>query len=128
MAPAISLTAIENGREGQDSSRDSSAPSLEEHGVTLCFRLTVPDEASLEALRYARRSVLREERTLGVDEGEPLLEEAEFSVSEVRWRVPAGARERCLEKLADLVGRANRALEQNTPFAPPPRTEIRREP
>jgi hypothetical protein len=124
----ISLTAIEDVPEGGLLSTGSSAPELKEPWVRLRFRLMVSDEASLEALLYARRSMLREERTLGVEEGEPLLEDAEFSVTEIQWRVPGPVRERCVQKLGDLVGRANRALEQISALAPVAGPEMRRQP
>jgi hypothetical protein len=128
MTCSIALTALEDAPQQGPLSTGSSAPQLEDPPVTLRFRLTASDGASLEALRYARRSVLREERTLGVDEGEPLLEEADFSATEIRWRVPAAARRRCLEKLAGLVERANRTLEQAASEAFAPGAKMRREP
>ncbi|HEY1435352.1 MAG TPA: hypothetical protein VGG65_08250, partial [Thermoanaerobaculia bacterium] len=73
-------------------------------------RLVSADDRSLEALRYARRAMLREEWTRGVDEDEPSLEEAVFSAFDVVWSVPALARESGRAKLEELVTRANRAL------------------
>ena len=58
--------------------------------------------------------MLREEWTRGGVEGEPSLEEAIFSAFEVVWSVPADERERCREKLAELVDRANRALAERS--------------
>jgi hypothetical protein len=113
MSRRIGLTVLEDGPEAAPFSRDSIAPALKDPAVTLRFGLKATDRASLEAVRYARRAVLREERTLGVDEGEPLLEEAEFSATEIRWRVPAARRESCLDRLMDLIARANRVLEQS---------------
>ena len=81
---------------------------------TLRFRL-IAESDSLEALRYARRSMLREEWTRGTEEGEPSLEEAMFSAFEVVWTVPADERERCRAKLTELVERANRALAELAP-------------
>ena len=83
---------------------------LEPASLTLRFRLVSTDERSLEALRYARRAMLREEWTRGVEEGEPLLEEAVFTAFDVVWTVPAEGRGRCRELLEELVARANRAL------------------
>jgi hypothetical protein len=77
--------------------------------VTLRCRLLATDNASLEALRYARRAMLREEWTRGVEEGEPSLEDAVFSALDVTWSVRASESERGRAKLAELVDRANRA-------------------
>ena len=85
-------------------------PSSEDWRVTLRFRLASSDDRSLEALRYARRAMLREEWTLGVDEDEASLEEAVFSAFDVVWSVPALARESSRAKLEELVARANRVL------------------
>ena len=74
------------------------------------FRLVSTDERSLEALCYARRTMLREEWTRGVEEGEPSLEEAVFTAHDVVWKVPAEAHSRTRELLEELVARANRAL------------------
>ena len=88
----------------------SSALQLDAAALTLRFRLASSDDRSLEALRYARRAMLREEWTRGVEEGEASLEEAIFSAYDVVWSVPASERPRCRAKLEELVARANRAL------------------
>ena len=93
-------------------SGDSTAPRLEAATVTLRCRFLAADDACLEALRYARRAMLREEWTLGVDPDEPSLEEAVFSAFDVRWSVPPAQRARCRAKLLELAARANRALQQ----------------
>jgi hypothetical protein len=94
---------------------ESTAQQLSgEPTCTLRFRL-VAEADSLEALRYARRSMLREEWTRGTEEGEPSLEEAIFSAVEVVWTVPVDERDRCRAKLAELVERANRALTELAP-------------
>jgi len=108
--PRISFTEIESLPDAKVRSSGSSAPNLEPARVTLRFRLTSADDRSLEALRYARRAMLREEWTRGVDEDEPSLEEAVFSAFDVVWSVPALARESGRAKLEELVTRANRAL------------------
>ena len=78
--------------------------------LTLRFAISALDPAGLDALRHARRSILREEWTLGRDPDEPSLESATFSASEVTWTVPSSQRDRCLERLVELETRANRAL------------------
>lgn len=83
--------------------------------VTLRFLLSTEDPASLEALRNARRSLLREELTRGRDSDEPSLEDAVFSASEILWEVSPAQRPRCLEKLEGLRRRANLLLSEVEP-------------
>jgi len=108
--PRIGFSEIEAVPDASVLSAGSSAPRLEDARVTLRFRLVSTDDRSLEALRYARRAMLREEWTRGAEEGEALLEEAVFSAFDVVWSVPALARESGRAKLEELVARANRAL------------------
>jgi hypothetical protein len=68
-------------------------------------------ESALEALRHARRSMLREEWTLGRREGEPSLEDAVFTNDTIVWPVWPEQRDICLEKLAQLEARVVRTLE-----------------
>jgi hypothetical protein len=102
-------------------SRDSAAPDLSELPVALRFRFVSDGDRALEALRYARRAMLREEGTRGVEEGEPSLEDAVFTPSEVSWSVPASAVALGRAKLQELVARANRALAE----MPPPQADPR---
>ncbi len=110
MARRIGFTEVEQAPETIAYSSGSSAALLEDAAVTLRFRLTSTDDSSIEAIRYARRAMLREEWTRGALEGEPSLEDAVFSPFEVVWEVPAEHRARCRAKLEELVSRANRAL------------------
>jgi hypothetical protein len=96
-------------------SRDSAAPALSDRPVALRFRFVSTGDRALEALRYARRAMLREEGTLGVEEGEPSLEDAVFTASEISWSVPAAAVAAGRAKLEELVARANRALAEMPP-------------
>ena len=80
--------------------------------VTLRFGIETDDLEDLEALRHARRSMLREERTRGRDGEEPSLEDAVFSPTEVSWTIRPEQREWCLQKIGDLVGRANRVTSE----------------
>jgi hypothetical protein len=80
--------------------------------VTLRFGIETDDVEDLEALRHARRSMLREERTRGRDGEEPSLEDAVFSPAEVSWTIRPEQREWCLQKIGDLVGRAYRATSE----------------
>ena len=87
--------------------------------VTLRFRITATGDEALEALLHARRSLLREEWTLGLDPDEPSLEEAVFSVTDVVWTVRTSQRESCVRKLGELTARARRALAERPPGTPP---------
>ena len=112
MREPIALSELEDAPEPIAWSGDTSAPQLSPAMCTLRFRLVSTDSDSLEALRYARRSMLREEWTRGIEEGEASLEGAIFSAFEVVWSVPADDRRRCREKLSELVERANRTLAE----------------
>src|SRR5215471_18948515 len=79
--------------------------------VTLRFRLSIPSTEDVEALRYARRAMIREERTRGLEWDEPSIEHPTFSATEIRWLALASQVARAREKVAELVDRANRARE-----------------
>jgi hypothetical protein len=88
--------------------------------VTLRFHLQVDSDEDLEALRYARRIMIREERTRGLDWEEPSVEEAVFTVSDVSWSVLAAQAAWCRHKVDDLVARANRIRsDMGSDGAPP---------
>ena len=110
MARRIGFSEVESAPEAMAYSAGSSATLLEDATVTLRFRLTSTDDSSIEAIRYARRAMLREEWTRGAVEGEPSLEDAIFSPFEVVWEVPTEHRARGRAKLEELVDRANRAI------------------
>jgi hypothetical protein len=80
--------------------------------ATLRFAISSTDPSGLDAIRHARRSMLREEWTLGREPGEPSLETAMFSAEEIRWTVTLSQRARCLERLAELEARAVRTLRE----------------
>ena len=80
--------------------------------VTLRFELQLgEDDDALEALRYARRAMIREERTRGLEWDEPSIEDPSFSHRELRWFALASQAAWCREKVGELVARANRALD-----------------
>lgn len=79
--------------------------------MTLRFAIAATDSPEIDALRHARRAMLREEWTLGRGPGEPSLEEAVFSPMGVVWVVPTDQQAWCLQKMDDLSARAQRALE-----------------
>jgi hypothetical protein len=80
--------------------------------LTLRFLLSAEGEVELEALRNARRSLLREEWTRGRDSDEPSLEDAVFSPTEILWVVRRDQRPLCLQKLEELRRRANLLLSE----------------
>jgi hypothetical protein len=110
----IALSDIEESTDAIEISGAATARRLDVTTVTMRCRLLTTDDAALEALRYARRAMLREEWTLGVGEGEPSLEDAVFSAFEIAWSVPAVQREWSRAKLQELVDRANRVLRERS--------------
>jgi hypothetical protein len=89
------------------------APDLPDSStLTLRFLLSAEGEDGLEALRNARRSLLREEWTRGRDSDEPSLEDAVFSPTEILWVVRPDQRPLCLLKLEELRRRANLLLSE----------------
>jgi len=112
MSPRIGFSEIEETSEPIGFSAGAAAPNLEEPSVTLRCRLLQTDGSSLEALRYARRAMLREERTLGPKDDEPSLEDAVFSAFEVTWPMRVSQSGRGRAKLEELVERANRARRE----------------
>lgn len=83
--------------------------------ITLRFLLSATGQRGLDALRDARRSLLREEWTRGREPDEPSLGDAVFSVREIRWEVRPEQRQLCLQKLEELRIRANRMLMEIEP-------------
>jgi hypothetical protein len=104
----IEFSEVEETADPASFNGESVAPRLAEATVTLRCRLLTTDQDSLEAIRYARRAMLREEWTRGVDEDEPSLEDAVFSAFDVSWSVRASAVDAGRSKLAELLERANR--------------------
>ena len=80
--------------------------------IMLRFRLQASAAEDLEALRYARRAMIREERTRGLEWEEPSMEDPTFTANEVRWYVFTSQAAWCRQKIAELVERANRAIEE----------------
>jgi hypothetical protein len=83
--------------------------------ITLRFLLSMTSHKGLEAVRFARRSLLREEWTRGRQPDEPSLEDAVFSAREILWVVRPDQRRWCLEKLEELRRRANSLLTEIEP-------------
>lgn len=80
--------------------------------ITLRFRLLLDSHEDIEALRYARRVMIREERTRGLGWDEPSIEDAVFTVADVSWSALASQAAWCREKIRELVERANRVREE----------------
>jgi hypothetical protein len=80
--------------------------------VMLRFRLQISSTEDLEALRYARRAMIREERTRGLEWEEPSIEDPTFTANEVRWFALTSQAAWCRQKIVELVERANRAVEE----------------
>jgi hypothetical protein len=97
---------------GGAENRDSVALRIDpSRRVTLRFALQLEDGGDLEALRYARRAMIREERTRGLEWDEPSMEQPIFTATEIRWFILVSQVAWCREKVAELVSRANRARE-----------------
>jgi hypothetical protein len=80
--------------------------------VMLRFQIALQADDELEALRYARRAMIREERTRGLEWDEPTMEDLSLAGHEVRWFVLASQAAWCRQKVAELVQRANRAVAE----------------
>ncbi len=78
--------------------------------VMLRFQVSLEDDVAVEALRYARRAMIREERTRGLEWDEPSMEDPTLTRSEVRWFALASQAAWCRQKMAELIERANRAV------------------
>ena len=80
--------------------------------ITLRFSLLVEDGSDLEALRYARRAMIREERTRGLEWDEPSMEQPIFTATEIRWFVLVSQVTWCRDKISELITRANHARDE----------------
>jgi hypothetical protein len=78
--------------------------------VMLRFQIVLADDEALEALRYARRAMVREERARGLEWDEPSMDDPSLAGHELRWFALASQAAWCREKVTELVARANRAL------------------
>lgn len=88
--------------------------------VTLRFQLVLHDEDEMEALRYARRAMIREERSRGLEWDEPSMEDPALHGTEIRWFALASQVAWCRQKVAELVERSNRALAEIRARRPDP--------
>jgi len=111
MKDLILLERVSTTSPGACLSGSAALDLAEDSSVTLQFAISAADSPAIDAIRHARRAMLREEWTLGRGPGEPSLEEAVFSPVGVVWVVPAEQQAWCLQKMDDLAARAERALE-----------------
>jgi hypothetical protein len=95
----------------QDPRLAAEAP-FDDETITLRFLFSTEDPVSVDALKKARRALIREEATRGRDVDEPSLEEAVFSRSEILWEITPDQRPWCLQKLEELCRRANLLLSE----------------
>ncbi|MGH9365367.1 MAG: hypothetical protein ACRD1B_08915, partial [Thermoanaerobaculia bacterium] len=77
----------------------------------LRFEIRFSHTDGVEALRYARRVMIREERTHGLEWEEPSMEDPTFAGKEIRWFVLVSQASWCRQKIAELFERANCAHE-----------------
>jgi hypothetical protein len=96
---------------GGVASGSSALAPRENDAIVLRFRIQA-DEESFEALRAVRRSMLREESTLGRGEGEPSFADAIFSSDGIVWAVLPGQKQLCLDRIAALEDRVARAMSE----------------
>lgn len=108
----IGLVEVSEGAQLASVAEAKPLYLMEGTTVTLEFLVSVDGGAGLEALRYARRSLLREEWTRGRDVEEPSLEDAVFSPTQIVWVIGPGQRPAALAKLEELRRRANLLLSE----------------
>ena len=99
------VTAPVDGRDGLALRFDPT------RRINLRFRISFESPEDVEALRYARRVMIREERTRGLEWEEPSIEDAIFSVNDVSWPALASQAAWCREKISVLVERALRVRD-----------------
>jgi hypothetical protein len=105
----IRIVPEPDSTSGGMASGSSALAPRENDAIVLRFRIQA-DEESFEALRAVRRSMLREESTLGRGEGEPSFVDAIFSSDGIVWAVLPGQKQLCLDRIAALEERVARAL------------------
>ncbi|MDQ6892045.1 MAG: hypothetical protein M3167_05125 [Acidobacteriota bacterium] len=106
----IRIVPEPDSTSGGMASGSSALAPRENDAIVLRFRIQA-DEESFEALRVVRRSMLREESTLGRGEGEPSLADAIFSSDGIVWAVLPGQKQLCFDRIAALEERVARALD-----------------
>lgn len=99
--------------ETRAATRDTAELRLDpSRRVVLRFQVALQDEEEMESLRYARRAMIREERTRGLEWDEPSMEDPTLAGAEIRWFCLATQAAWCRLKIVELIDRANTALEE----------------
>jgi hypothetical protein len=118
---AITFRETPDASPGASFARDAVALRFDpSRRVTLRFQLVLHDEAEMEALRYARRVMIREERGRGLEWDEPSMEDPALSGTEIRWFALASQVAWCRQKIVELVERSNRAVAEIRARRPEP--------
>ena len=107
----VATSEVGSGLPSEGSSALAPSPDSPET-VTLRFRVHADGLEELEALRHARRMMIREETTLGLSESEASLDQAVFSAAEIVWTARPDQRAGCVAKIDELARRANRAFDE----------------
>jgi hypothetical protein len=119
MTDPITFREATDAPEPRGGARDGTELRLDpSRRIMLRFQLALDAEDEMEALRYARRSMIREERTRGLEWDEPSMEDLTVAGAEIRWFCLASQAAWCRQKMAELVERANKAM-QDLRNAPP---------
>ena len=110
MKPIKVVETFDSAAEAHD--REAVALRIDpSRRITLRFALKLGAPGDVEALRYARRAMIREERPRGIEWDEPSMEDPSFTSNEIRWFVLTSQVAWCRQKVAELIERANRARE-----------------
>ena len=118
VSPTIRMTEPIRFREASEApdsrgARDTAELRLDpSRRVMLRFQVVLDGDDEMEALRYARRAMIREERTRGLEWDEPSMEDPTLAGSEIRWFCLANQAAWCRQKMTELIDRANRAVEE----------------
>jgi hypothetical protein len=113
MTEPIRLREASEAPDPGGAHRDSAELRLDpSRRVMLRFQVLLDGDDEIEALRYARRAMIREERTRGLEWDEPSMEDPTLAGSEIRWFCLASQAAWCRQKMAELIERANKAVEE----------------
>ncbi|MEP6993240.1 MAG: hypothetical protein ABI968_01870 [Acidobacteriota bacterium] len=113
MADPIRFRETTEAPPGRGEARDAVGLRLDpSRWIMLRFQVALEGDEAVEALRYARRAMIREERTRGLEWDEPSMEDPTLSGTEIRWFVLATQAAWCRQKVAELIERGNRAVEE----------------
>jgi hypothetical protein len=113
MAHSIGVREITDAVAPSLDSREAAALRFDSsRRVTLRFALSFTEERELEALRYARRCMIREERNRGLEWDEPSMEDPTFVGNEIRWFALVSQAAWCRSKIDELIARANKAAQE----------------